>query len=139
VVICAGTAVTVESVRANGTGWIWEGGVIAPGPDLLRRSLPDHTAALPLVDWPDGPVAPFGHTTPEAMQAGLSGLFAGGVAELVRRAADALSGRPLVVATGGWASWLAKHTEFVARIEPTLILDGVRALAQPHASPYPSA
>jgi len=130
VVVCAGTAVTVESVRADGLRWIWQGGVIAPGPTLLRHSLPDHTAALPLVDWPEGATSSFGHTTPEAMQNGLAGLFAGGVSELVRRAMAALPGSPLVVATGGWSSWLAEHTDLVSHVEPTLILDGVRELTR---------
>ena len=129
VVVCAGTAVTVESARADAERWTWLGGVIAPGPTLLRHSLPDHTAALPLVDWPEGLPAPVGQTTPEAMQNGLAGLFAGGVRELVTRAARALPGTPLIVATGGWAPWLAEHTDVVATVEPTLILDGVRELA----------
>ena len=128
VVVCAGTAVTVECVRAEGDRWVWLGGAIAPGPTLLRRSLPDHTAALPLVDWPEGTPAPTGRTTPLAMQAGLAGLYAGGVAELVSRAARELPDAPLVLATGGWAPWLAEHTRAVDRVEPTLILDGVREL-----------
>ena len=130
IAICAGTAVTVECVRAEDDRWIWLGGAIAPGPTLLRRSLPDHTAALPLVGWPEGTPSPAGSTTPQAMQAGLAGLYAGGVAELVRRAARALPGSSLVLATGGWASWLAEHTDVVDRVEPTLILDGVRELVR---------
>ncbi|MEO0557367.1 MAG: biotin--[acetyl-CoA-carboxylase] ligase [Bacteroidota bacterium] len=129
VVVCAGTAVTVERIRATTSGWTWLGGVIAPGPTLLRRSLPDHTAALPLVDWPEGAARSAGRTTPEAMQNGLAGLFAGGVSELVRRAAADLPGSPLVVATGGWAPWLAEHTDAVSHVEPMLILDGVRVLS----------
>ena len=130
IAVCAGTAVTVEGVRAEGDRWVWLGGAIAPGPTLLRRSLSDHTAALPLVDWPEGTPPATGPTTPEAMQAGLAGLFAGGVAELVARAARALPGSPLVLATGGWASWLAEHAGVVDRVEPTLILDGVRELVR---------
>lgn len=129
VVVCAGTAVTVESVRATNGRWTWEGGIIAPGPDLLRRSLPDYTAALPLVDWPEDTAPPFGRSTSQAMQAGLVGLFAGGVTQLLTRATEALPGSPLVVATGGWARWLAEHTGVVSRIESTLILEGVRELA----------
>ena len=127
VVVCAGTATTVEGVRALGDRWIWEGGAIAPGPDLLRRSLSDHTAALPLVDWPDGDTPPWGRSTAEAMRSGLAGLYAGGVEALVKSTAGALPGTPLVVATGGWAPWLAEYAG-VGRIEATLILDGVRAL-----------
>ncbi|GAB5537223.1 MAG: hypothetical protein Rubg2KO_34720 [Rubricoccaceae bacterium] len=129
VVVCAGTALTVESVRADGSRWTWLGGVIAPGPTLLRHSLPAHTAALPLVDWPEGTASSVSHTTPVAMQNGLAGLFAGGVSELVRRASAALPSAPLVVATGGWAPWLAEHTNAISYVEPTLILDGVRVLA----------
>ena len=130
VAVCAGTAVTVECVRAEGDRWVWLGGAIAPGPTLLRRSLPDHTAALPLVDWPEGVPSATGSTTPQAMQAGLAGLYAGGVAELVARAVRALPDVPLVLATGGWATWLATHTDAIDRVEPTLILDGVRELVR---------
>ncbi|WP_412060656.1 type III pantothenate kinase [Rubrivirga sp. IMCC45206] len=125
IAVDAGSAVTVEAVSAEPA---YLGGAIAPGPDLLRRSLARDTGQLPDVPWP-ATLAPVGDSTRGAIQAGLGVLFADGVAGLVERTRDALGGDALVVATGGWAEWLAAHTPVVDRVVPTLVLDGVRQLA----------
>ena len=47
-----------------------------------------------------------------------------------REVSDGLSERKkLVIATGGWAGWLAERIPEVDRVEPTLVLDGVRILS----------
>lgn len=46
-IVSAGTALTIDVVDVNGEH---QGGIIAPGLSLMRRSLNEHTAALPLVD-----------------------------------------------------------------------------------------
>ena len=121
----AGTAITTEVLTAEG---VYLGGAIAPGPALLRRALASETAQLPGVDWPAAPFG-IGDSTHTAIQAGLSALVADGVAGLLRRAEAEVGARPFVVATGGWADWLARHVAAIDRVEPALVLDGVRLLA----------
>ena len=125
VALDAGTAITTEAVTAEPA---YLGGAILPGPDLLRRALARDTGQLPDVPWPDAPSA-VGATTAEAIQAGLGVLVLDGVAGLLRRTVAAVGGDALVVATGGWAPWLARHLP-IDRVEPTLVLDGVRLLGE---------
>ena len=123
VALDAGTAITTDVVTAEPA---YLGGAIAPGPDLLRRALARDTGQLPETEW-TAPASPVGASTAEAVQAGLSVMVLDGVAGLLRRTLDAVGGDALVVATGGWAPWLAGHLA-VDRVEPTLVLDGVRRL-----------
>ena len=128
VALDAGTAITTDVVAPTPDGPVYLGGAILPGPDLLRRALAHGTGALPDVPL-SAPPSPIGATTAEAVQAGLSALVVDGVAGLLRRTAGALGAEPVVVATGGWAPWLAEHLDGIDRVVPTLVLDGVRQLA----------
>ncbi len=131
VAIDAGTAITFDVVSAEPPGRrsqpAFLGGAILPGPDLLRRALARDTGQLPDVPWAL-PASPIGGSTVESIQAGLSVLVLDGVAGLLGRTVEAVGGDALVVATGGWAPWLAEHLA-VDRVVPTLVLDGVRQLA----------
>lgn len=122
----AGTTLTTEVVSAEPA---YLGGAILPGPDLLRRSLARGTGQLPEVPWPDA-VDPVGDSSVGAIQAGLGVLVVDGVAGLLRRTQAELGGDALVVATGGWADWLAERIPEVDRVEPTLVLDGIRLLSR---------
>ena len=129
VALDAGTAVTTEGVTARRgprSPSVYLGGAILPGPDLLRRALARGTGQLPEVPWALPP-SPVGGSTAEAVQAGLAVLLVDGLAGLVRRTVEVAGGDALVVATGGWAPWLAGHLE-IDRVVPTLVLDGVRRL-----------
>ena len=126
VAVDAGTAVTVDAVDFRDGCAVYRGGAIAPGADLLRWALARGTAALPDVELGEPPA--LGDSTRTSIEAGLGGMLAGGVAHLVARVAAALSAPPLVVATGGWAPWLAARVDAVDRVEPMLVLDGVRRL-----------
>ncbi len=123
VVVDAGTAVTVE-VLADGC---YLGGAIAAGPDLTRRALARGTAQVPEVE-PELPASPIGRSTCEAVQAGVMLPFLDGVQGLLRRTAGALGEAPFVVVTGGWGGWLAARIPEIDRVEPELVLHGVRAL-----------
>ncbi len=103
------------------------GGAILPGPDLLRWSLARGTSQLPDVPWPDD-VVPIGASTVEAIQSGLGVLVLEGVSGLLDRTLDVLDDGALVIATGGWAPWLAERTPRIDRVEPFLVLEGVRLL-----------
>jgi len=128
VVLDAGTALTLEVVA----GGAYRGGAIAPGPDLLRRALARGTAQLPEVD-PALPPSPIGSTTREAVQVGVMGGFVGATRGLLAATAAALGTGPFVVATGGWAGFLAAHLPEIGVVEPHLVLQGVAALVDLNA------
>lgn len=128
VAVDAGTAVTVDAVSAEPA---YLGGAILPGPDLLRRALARGTGQLPDVAFA-APPSPVGATTAESVQSGLTNLLLGGVDRLLRQTADALGAEPALVVTGGWGPWLADALGR-GRVEPHLVLDGVRLLTAPPA------
>ena len=125
IVLDAGSAITTEVVTSEPA---YLGGAILPGPDLLRRSLARDTRQLPHIEWAV-PSSPIGASTVEAIQAGLTTLVLDGVNGLLRRTTDALGTPPLIVATGGWGPWLADHIDRIDRVEPNLVLEGVRLLS----------
>ncbi len=114
IVLDAGTALTVDAVRAGhgGSPGTFLGGAIAPGPGLLARALAEHTARLPLVD-PTPGAAALGRDTPSAVRAGVVVGFRGAARELALRvAAEAGLRAPLVVVTGGAAGLLLEPPLF---------------------------
>ena len=135
VVVDAGTAVTVDAVDVRNGSAVYLGGAIAPGPDLLARALARGTGALPSVTF-GGPVL-----TGRRLHRGSDPVGRGrlpvrrGRRLLVATTAESLAEPPVVVATGGVAAWLVAHGLPVDRLVPTLVLDGVRALATGAAEP----
>ena len=139
VVVCAGTACTVDFVTADGRH---QGGYIAPGLRLLREVLPQRTADIHMCDsaQPDA-LAP-GVDTPSAVCAGTAAMLVGyvetAIAEFRGRheasvfvtggdadvVLDRLSARPHSHGDAGpSARWRLRRT-------PALVLDGL-AIALP--------
>jgi len=106
IVVDAGTALTVDALGLDGGRGVFLGGAIAPGPELLARSLGGGTSDLyevrAVVDAPA-----LGRSTLEALTAGISVGFQGAARELVARvASEANLGDAPVWLTGGAASLL---------------------------------
>jgi type III pantothenate kinase len=109
VVIDMGTAVTFDIVSSRG----YEGGLIAPGIDLMTRYLNEQTALLPKLDPDDLMVsAGIGKSTLEAMELGCVIGMEGMIRALllrVRKELNRLGERnPTVITTGGSAGILPK-------------------------------
>ncbi len=127
VVIDMGTAVTFDIVtRAGG----YEGGIIAPGVEVMRRYLHEQTALLPKLDPTDLEVSrAIGKSTLEAMKIGTVVGFAGMVQalldEVLREFSMRGEGSPAVLATGGTADLLEKRLRHPFRIVPDLTLRGL--------------
>ncbi len=135
-VIDVGSAVTYNLVDDRCR---FLGGMIAPGPDLMARSLHDHTDALPRVPWPPEPerTAPElpGRDTATALRAGVWYGLRGQLRECAAALARSLPGRlNAVIVTGGNAAaelwdtdvpW-ADHGVFA----PDLLLQGMRLYAR---------
>jgi type III pantothenate kinase len=123
VVVDFGTATTWEVVSQEGE---FLGGVIAPGLEIAAEALFSHAAKLPRVELAQPPRV-IGKATVDSMQAGLVFGYVGLVEGVTRRVLDELGGGK-VVATGGLAPAIARHTSLFAVVDQDLTLKGLRIL-----------
>lgn len=123
-VVNAGTALTIDALTADGR---FLGGLIVPGPALMRRSLDRGTAGLRLTE---GAFAEFPASTPEAITSGAIQACAGAI----ERMRDAMAGRDAtpsqIVLSGGAARELAGHLPIAATIRENLVIDGLLLIAR---------
>jgi type III pantothenate kinase len=138
IVVSAGTALTVDAVRADAT---FLGGAIAPGPALLARSLAEGTARLPSIE-PRAHPAALGRDTRAALEAGVGVGFRGAAKELVERVAEESGlGRVPVVLTGGARAFLLDPPVYEGRrlvVEEDLVHLGILRALDP-SGPRPRA
>jgi type III pantothenate kinase len=127
IVVGFGTATTFGAVSREGE---YVGAALAPGIRISIDALIERTAKLPQVAL-DAPNGPIGRDTVSALQAGIIFGFVGQTEALVARMRHAIGEDARVVATGGLADVVAKHTDAIDAVEPHLVLQG---LALWHAS-----
>ncbi len=123
VVVDFGTATTWDVVSAHGE---FLGGVIAPGLEIAAEALFSRAAKLPRVELAAPPRA-IGKATVDSMQAGLVFGYVGLVEGLTQRVLGEL-GSGTVVATGGLASVIGRHTDIFTAVDEDLTLKGLRLL-----------
>ena len=121
VVVDAGTAITVNLCSDAGE---FLGGAIAPGAQLMLKSLNEHTAKLPLIELAV-PEAALGKSTEQAMLSGVYHGIRGMVKELVEGFALDLGNWPEVICTGGDAQLLFEGWELAHAVSPDLMLYGI--------------
>jgi type III pantothenate kinase len=121
VVVDLGTATTVDAIAAGGR---YLGGVIAPGVGISAEALFQRAALLYRVELAV-PARALGTNTVTQMQAGIAFGFAGQVDALVERIRAEMGGAERVVATGGYAGWLAPLCRTVTDVDPLLTLRGL--------------
>ncbi len=124
VVVGFGTATTFGAVSREGA---FLGAAIAPGIRTSIDALVERTAKLPQVAL-EAPGGPIGRDTVSALQAGIVFGFAGQTEALVARIKHAIGDDARVIATGGLADAIARHTSVIDAIEPHLVLEGLRML-----------
>ena len=123
-VINAGTAVTIDALTAEGR---FLGGVILPGPALMRRSLDRGTAALREAP---GEVREFPGNTHDAIATGAV-IACAGAADRMSRAMNARGAPPgLIILSGGAARELASSLGLPFEIHENLVLDGLQLIAR---------
>jgi type III pantothenate kinase len=124
VVVNAGTATTVDCVRAGEGSARFVGGCIAPGVRLMLESLARGTAGLPLAS---GAPADFPDTTDKAIVTGVLDAQAGLVQRVVSRFSAGLEQLPRLLLAGGHAELLAARLpgELAPLIEHNLVLRGL--------------
>lgn len=129
IVIDMGTAVTFDIVTQHGG---YEGGIIAPGVEVMRRYLHEQTALLPLLDDSIDVPRAIGKSTTEAMRIGTVIGFGGMIQALLSAVLSELSARgefnPRILATGGSAELLKKTLHDIPfEVVPDLTLRGLAA------------
>jgi type III pantothenate kinase len=127
IVIDAGTATTFDCVSATGE---FLGGAICPGIQTSADALFARAAKLPKVELAVPPFA-IGKSTVQSMQSGIVFGYAGMLEGLIVRSALEIGGSPppRVIATGGWAKFLAPLIPAIHEVDPDLTLSGLRILA----------
>lgn len=123
-VVSVGTAITADALTADGR---FLGGVIAPGPELMRESLRRGTAGAGLVEQTaDGfPIA-----TGQATATGIALAQAGVVAGLRRRLEQYVGAAVPLLLTGGARAILAGLLEPPVLEADDLVLEGLAAITK---------
>jgi type III pantothenate kinase len=124
IVVDLGTATTFDAVSARGE---YLGGAIAPGILISAEALTLHTAKLPRVEL-SKPKRVIGRTTVASMHSGIYIGYVGLISHLVNEMKKELGPETRVVATGGFASWIAADVPVIEKVEPYLVLEGLRII-----------
>jgi type III pantothenate kinase len=123
IVVDFGTANTIEAISEQGE---YLGGAIFPGIEISMDALFGRAAALRRVEL----LAPrnvIGKSTVESIQSGTVFGYSGQVDALVDRF-EAELGKCTVLATGGLAEPIIKHSRTIQHYEPWLTLQGLRII-----------
>lgn len=120
-VVTAGTATTIDVLDGAGN---FQGGLILPGVDLMRRALALNTARLPFAD---GHYADTPRTTADAIHSGSLQAQAGAVERMFRQLAG--DAHALCLLGGGAADGFAPLLELPLRRVDNLVLDGLARIA----------
>jgi type III pantothenate kinase len=116
-VVCAGTATTVDLLDASGQ---FRGGLILPGFDLMRGALARNTAQLPLAE---GVFRTAPRNTMDAIVSGCLHAQAGAIERMF--AAIAAEPGAICLLTGGGAERLVPHLNIPLQLTDNLVLDGL--------------
>lgn len=122
IVISYGTATVFMAIDQQG---VYLGVAIAPGIGISVDALVERTAKLPQIAL-EAPGKALGTDTISALQSGIVYGFVGQTEALVKRIRSELGADAKVVATGGMASVVAKHTKIIDAVNPHLSLYGLR-------------
>ena len=122
IIVDFGTATTFDVINKDGE---YLGGAIAPGILLARDTLHERTAKLPRIEL-KAPKNVIGRDTVEAMR---SGLVFGYVAMVERMRLATRDSRLTVIATGGLARLICKHTDIIDIIDDKLTLKGLQLIS----------
>jgi type III pantothenate kinase len=116
-VVCAGTATTVDWLDAAGN---FRGGLILPGLRLMCATLANHTAQLP---YAEGEYRDEPRNTMDAIVSGGLHAQAGAIERMFARVSG--EGEAVCLLTGGAACRIAPCLAIPYRLEKTLVLDGL--------------
>ena len=124
IIVDFGTATTFCAISEDGD---YLGGVIAPGIGISIEALFEKAAKLPRVEIVR-PERVIGKDTVSSMQSGIVFGFVGQVDGIVRRMKSEFRLPPMVLATGGFASLIARESETIKEVNTLLTLEGLRII-----------
>jgi type III pantothenate kinase len=124
IVVAMGTATAFDTISKEGD---YLGGAVAPGIVIAAEAHFARTAALPRVEMVR-PRRAIGSNTPAAMQSGIIFGYAGLIDGVVTRIQEELGEKATIVATGGYASIIAKETKVIEKVNPNLTLIGIKVI-----------
>ncbi len=140
-VVDLGTAVTVDVISRD---LEYLGGAILPGIEMSAEALSRRTARLPLAA-ARCPEHAVGRTTVESIRSGILHGLVGAVDHLIELTWKELGYKTKVVATGGMAEVLIRHSRHVRRHDPEITLNGLMEIwlmncgdTQPKDPPVPA-
>ena len=122
-VVNVGTALTIDALTADGR---FLGGLIVPGPALMRRSLDRGTAGLRLTE---GEYHDFPRSTPDAITSGAIQACAGAIERLREAMAERGTAPEHIALSGGAAEELAPHLPIPFTVHENLVLEGLVLIA----------
>jgi type III pantothenate kinase len=123
-VVNAGTALTIDALTAEGR---FLGGLIVPGPALMRRSLERGTAGLRLTE---GTLQEFPESTPDAITSGAIQAAVGAIERLAKVMAARGCPPGRIILSGGAAAELAESLPIATIHRENLVLDGLLLIAR---------
>jgi type III pantothenate kinase len=123
-VVNVGTALTIDALAGDGR---FLGGIIVPGPALMRRSLDRGTAGLRLTE---GHFDDFPRSTPDAITSGAIQAGAGAIAQMRDAMARIGLAPGRAILSGGAAGEIAPHLPIQSSIHENLVLDGLALIAR---------
>jgi type III pantothenate kinase len=127
IVVDFGTATNFDVVDANGN---YIGGVLIPGPETSMSELARKAARLYEVPFAPPPRV-VGRSTTEALMSGLFYGTVGQVDNIIERILNETKfSNPHIIATGGLAEKVAKHSQHIKKIEPNLTLEGLQIISE---------
>ena len=119
VVVCMGTATTIDALTDNGA---FLGGMILPGLDMMHSLLENKTARL---GSERGEVVPFPHSTADAITTGAARATCGAIEHMLGEMQQSGFDDVSVIVTGGAAPMLATVCRFPVVMNDTLVLQGL--------------
>lgn len=122
IVVSYGTATVFTAVDASGA---YAGAAIAPGINISIDALVGRTAKLPQVAL-EPPQRAIGRNTVEALQSGILYGFVAQSEGVIRRFRAEMGIDARVIATGGLAEAIARHTPIIDTVDPYLSMQGLR-------------
>lgn len=122
-IVSVGTALTIDLLDDGG---VHHGGLIAPAPDLMRRSLAEHAARLHETP---GVARHWGRNTEDAIASGTQSAALGLIERSYALACDELNDTPLILIGGGGAAPLLEHLPLPATPVDELVLQGLAVYA----------
>jgi type III pantothenate kinase len=122
-VVNVGTALTVDALSAEGE---FLGGLIVPGPALMRRSLDRGTAGLRLTE---GEFQSLPRSTPDAITSGALQACLGAIERLGKAMASRAAAPDRIILSGGAAGQIEAMLPYVHTFRENLVLEGLLLIA----------